>query len=254
MMKKEKIIVELRKLEKEHNIKIILAVESGSREWGFASEDSDYDVRCVHVSKSTKYLDLSPPDEQIEKMTWEIDIVSWDIRKFLRLFIKSNPSVSEWLCSETIYRDCSSDSNLSQHKLRILFQSLCNFTSLQKHYISLARQNYSKYIDKATKVQLKKYVYILRGLGCVEYIKKEKTLPPLDWKKSSKYLPINIRKKFESLVEMKKKSEETLGHRDEEIDRWIEDKLNQKVIEFKSKEIDEKTINSLIYEAIGGTK
>lgn len=41
---KEKIQEQLRRIEEAENIKILLAVESGSRAWGFASPDSDYDV------------------------------------------------------------------------------------------------------------------------------------------------------------------------------------------------------------------
>ena len=36
-------------IEKEHNIKVLLAVESGSRAWGFESKNSDWDVRLIYV-------------------------------------------------------------------------------------------------------------------------------------------------------------------------------------------------------------
>ena len=39
----------LKEIEKKENVRIIMAVESGSRAWGFASPDSDYDVRFVYV-------------------------------------------------------------------------------------------------------------------------------------------------------------------------------------------------------------
>jgi predicted nucleotidyltransferase len=45
-MKKE-ILVKIKQFEKKNKVRILLAVESGSREWGFASEDSDYDIRCI---------------------------------------------------------------------------------------------------------------------------------------------------------------------------------------------------------------
>ena len=46
----EKLIREkLRKIERQENCCILLAVESGSRAWGFASPDSDYDVRFIYV-------------------------------------------------------------------------------------------------------------------------------------------------------------------------------------------------------------
>lgn len=43
------IIKELRRIEREYDVKILLAVESGSRAWGFASPDSDFDVRFIYV-------------------------------------------------------------------------------------------------------------------------------------------------------------------------------------------------------------
>ena len=46
---RKKIKEQLRRIEDAENIKILLAVESGSRALGFASPDSDYDVRFVYI-------------------------------------------------------------------------------------------------------------------------------------------------------------------------------------------------------------
>jgi predicted nucleotidyltransferase len=40
----------LKEIEEKENIKILHCVESGSRAWGFASPDSDYDVRFIYGS------------------------------------------------------------------------------------------------------------------------------------------------------------------------------------------------------------
>lgn len=42
-----RVVQELLRIERQNNVRILLAVESGSRAWGFASRDSDYDVRFV---------------------------------------------------------------------------------------------------------------------------------------------------------------------------------------------------------------
>ena len=42
---KDTIQKELAQIEQTQNVRILLAVESGSRAWGFASPDSDYGVR-----------------------------------------------------------------------------------------------------------------------------------------------------------------------------------------------------------------
>ena len=90
---KKKIVALLKKLERKNKIKILFAVESGSREWGFASKDSDYDVRAVHFSPTERYLGLEKVPEQFELIKKNIDIVSWDIKKFASLFLKSNPTL-----------------------------------------------------------------------------------------------------------------------------------------------------------------
>ena len=55
---RKKIQTQLRRIEEEESIKILLAVESGSRAWGFASPDSDYDVRFIYIRRMEDYLKL----------------------------------------------------------------------------------------------------------------------------------------------------------------------------------------------------
>ena len=83
------ILRRIRAAEKEHNIKVLFAIESGSRAWGFASKNSDYDVRFIYVRKRDWYLSLDVEDKRdvIEyPIVDEIDINGWDIRKALKLF------------------------------------------------------------------------------------------------------------------------------------------------------------------------
>ena len=55
----------LHEIEKRENCRILLAVESGSRAWGFASPDSDYDVRFIYVRDRESYLKLNRPRDVI---------------------------------------------------------------------------------------------------------------------------------------------------------------------------------------------
>ena len=41
----------LAQVEAERNVRVLFACESGSRAWGFASRDSDYDVRFLYVHR-----------------------------------------------------------------------------------------------------------------------------------------------------------------------------------------------------------
>src|SRR6186997_1931414 len=104
----EKIETVLADIEREEWVRICLAVESGSRAWGFASTDSDYDVRFVYAHPRDWYLsiDLESRRDVIERpLTDEVDLAGWDVRKAMGLFAKSNPPLLEWLDSPIVYAD-----------------------------------------------------------------------------------------------------------------------------------------------------
>ena len=92
-------------IEERYKVKILLAVESGSRAWGFVSPDSDYDVRFIYVHQAEEYLRIDSVKDVIEWQLDEVlDINGWDIRKALLAFGKGNPNVMEWANSPIIYR------------------------------------------------------------------------------------------------------------------------------------------------------
>ena len=100
----------LEAVENEHGVRILYACESGSRGWGFASPDSDYDVRFIYVHPRDWYLSLKDGRDVIERDLEEtgagvLDINGWDLRKALRLFKSGNSTLSEWLSSPLVYRD-----------------------------------------------------------------------------------------------------------------------------------------------------
>lgn len=102
---REKIQEQLRRIEESENIKILLAVESGSRAWGFASPDSDYDVRFVYIRRPEDYLRLDVVRDVIELPIDDVlDINGWDLQKTLRLLHKSNPTLFEWFSSPIVYQ------------------------------------------------------------------------------------------------------------------------------------------------------
>ncbi len=96
----------LEKVERENHVRILLAVESGSRAWGFASPDSDWDVRFIYVHPVEWYLKVEPGRDVIEEMDNDgFDASGWELRKALQLFRKTNPSLLEWLRSPIKYMD-----------------------------------------------------------------------------------------------------------------------------------------------------
>jgi predicted nucleotidyltransferase len=98
----------IERAEAEHGVRVLLAVESGSRAWGFESPNSDYDARFIYVHRQDWYLSVGL-EEQRDVIEYEIiddiDLNGWDLRKALRLFWKSNPAFVEWIQSSIIYRN-----------------------------------------------------------------------------------------------------------------------------------------------------
>ena len=93
---------ELNKIEREFNVKILYAVESGSRGWGFANEDSDYDVRFIYMRPISNYLSIDRKRDVIDihdlgrrEYDYDLDLSGWDITKTLSLHRKSNPALRE---------------------------------------------------------------------------------------------------------------------------------------------------------------
>ena len=92
-------------VEAGDGVRLLMAVESGSRAWGFPSPDSDFDVRFLYVRPRDWYLSLVPGRDVIEQpIVDEIDLNGWDVRKALGLLLKSNAVVSEWMESPIRYR------------------------------------------------------------------------------------------------------------------------------------------------------
>ncbi len=99
----ERIKKELKRIETQNDIKILLAIESGSCAWGFTSTDSDWDVRYIYFHHLNWYLKIdNQVDYQEEILENDIDLAGWELKKALRLFRKSNPTILEWLNSPFI--------------------------------------------------------------------------------------------------------------------------------------------------------
>ena len=102
-MQKE-ILKTLDQIEAQNNVKILYACESGSRAWGFPSPDSDYDVRYLYIRPVESYLKLFSERDVIEGPIDEVkDFVGWDLQKALKLLMKGNAPLIEWVRSPIVY-------------------------------------------------------------------------------------------------------------------------------------------------------
>lgn len=162
---REKIQTQLHRIEEEEHIKILLAVEAGSRAWGFASPDSDYDVRFIYIRRTEDYLRLNAVRDVIElPIDAVLDINGWDLQKTLRLLYKSNPTLFEWFPSPIVYQETE-----FADKFRDLMIHYFSSKKTLYHYISMAEGNYREYL-KGDPVRAKKYFYVLRSLTNREII------------------------------------------------------------------------------------
>jgi uncharacterized protein len=174
---KEKILTEIKKIEEQFDVKICLAVESGSRAWGFPSKDSDYDVRFIYVHKKDWYLSIDQKRDVIElPINNLLDINGWELRKALKLFRKSNPPLMEWLHSGIVYYQAFSLTD----KLKAIQNQVFLPQSALYHYLNMAKGNFRDYL-RGDSVKIKKYFYVLRPVLACIWIERYNSVPPIEF-------------------------------------------------------------------------
>ena len=178
---REEIQRRIRRAEEEHDVKVVLAIESGSRAWGFESPNSDYDARFIYVHRRDWYLSVGLEEKRdvIEyPIVDDIDLNGWDLRKALRLFWKSNPAFVEWVQSPLVYADHGGFAE----RVRALMPAVYSCVSGMYHYRSMAKTNYRGYL-RGEEVPLKKYFYVLRPLLSVRWLERYGTAAPIEFAK-----------------------------------------------------------------------
>ncbi|MCR4839164.1 MAG: nucleotidyltransferase domain-containing protein [Eubacterium sp.] len=202
------IITEIREkldeIERKEGVRILHAVESGSRAWGFASPDSDYDVRFVYVRPKIDYLRL---DELRDVIEWQLDEVldinGWDLRKALCQFAKGNATLFEWSGSPIVYRTTEEWSRIKEISKQFFSEKAAVY-----HYYGTANSTLQGYLT-GERVRYKKYFYALRPLLAARYIEEYHVAPPVLFDDLLKMeLPENLRKALDELLEAKKRTTE----------------------------------------------
>ena len=171
----------IRAAEEEHGVRVLLAVESGSRAWGFESPNSDYDARFIYANSRDWYLSVGL-EEQRDVIEYpivdEIDLNGWDVRKALRLFWKSNPAFVEWIQSSYVYAEHTAFAG----EVRRLLPQVYDCEKGIHHYRSMAKTNFRGYL-KGDLVPLKKYFYVLRPLLSVRWLERYGVAAPIEFDK-----------------------------------------------------------------------
>jgi predicted nucleotidyltransferase len=171
----------LAEVEAAEGVVIVLAVESGSRAWGFASPDSDYDVRFIFVRPTRDYLSVRPVSRRdvLERPIRDaIDLNGWDLRKALGLLLKSNPALHEWVRSPFVYREHARIAA----GLRDLATTFWSSAAGSHHYLNMARRNVEAYLG-GSRVRYKKYFYVLRPLLAARWIEQGRGPVPLEFER-----------------------------------------------------------------------
>lgn len=222
----QKILRKLHEIEKTENVRILLAIESGSRAWGFASTDSDYDVRFIYVRPQEEYLRLDPVRDVIElPLDPVFDINGWDLQKALRLMYKSNPTLFEWLASPIVYMETD-----FADKLRNRRNDYFSVKHSLYHYLSMATGNYREFLQKDM-VKAKKYFYVLRPILACRWILEKQTPPPMLFSELAKAeLPDKMKAEVEELLSLKMNAPEI--RKIPRIDS-INEYLEQSMVEIK---------------------
>jgi predicted nucleotidyltransferase len=162
-------------LERRHDVRVLFACESGSRGWGFASPDSDYDVRFVYVNRLSWHLTVDAGRDVIEQpISGELDVSGWDLRKTLQLLRDSNPTLLEWLRSPIVYRE---EAPWTARLRRLAEQGFSRVRGYH-HYVAMARKNLREHLY-ADVVRYKKYLYVLRPLLAARWIREGRGVPPM---------------------------------------------------------------------------
>lgn len=157
----------------EHGVRIPWAIESGSRAWGFPSPDSDYDCRFIFVRARQDYLSLWPERDVIETpLDKTFDVNGWDLAKTVKLLVRGNATVIEWLRSPIVY----TGEKAFREGLLELADDIVERGSIARHYLHVGRQ---QRIGEST---LKRFFYTLRPAAALRWLADhpQESVPPMD--------------------------------------------------------------------------
>jgi predicted nucleotidyltransferase len=153
---------------RDEHATILLAIESGSRAWGFPSPDSDYDCRFLFIRPQDHYLTPWLGRDVIETpLEGDLDINGWELGKALKLLLKGNAVVIEWLMSPIVYRG----NPLFHADLLALANEHADAHRVARHYLHLGERQRRTYFADGKAVKLKKIFYALRPAAALRWLR-----------------------------------------------------------------------------------
>lgn len=218
----EEIQAHLEEIERKSNIRIIFAIESGSRAWGFASPDSDYDVRFIYVKHPEAYFNLGKAEDTLEYYPApEMDMVGWDLGKYLKLIYKSNSVAFEWANSPIVYRKTDEWVQIAG-----LIEDYFNPKASIYHYYGEGAHIF-KANEKNSTISYKSYLYILRVILAARYIKRHSKVPPMPFVELVEdNLPSELKTSVTEILALKARiKEKDQEKRYTELDAFIREEL-----------------------------
>ncbi|WP_338764806.1 nucleotidyltransferase domain-containing protein [Nocardia vulneris] len=157
---------ELDRVAREYRVPVQLAIESGSRAWGFPSPDSDYDCRFVYVASLDTYLSPWRTRDVIETpLAGLLDVNGWDLAKALRLLVAGNAVLIEWLMSPIVYRGDPA----FRDELRALADEVADRSRVARHYLHLGSKQWELFDRNRS---LKKVFYSLRPAMALRWLRQ----------------------------------------------------------------------------------
>lgn len=203
---RELVLEKLAALEAERGIRVLMAIESGSRAWGIASPDSDFDVRFVFTHSVERYLSVRQPQDTINLPIDEqlLDLSGWELRKALNLIAKSNASPMEWTQSPIVYRQ---EEDFVE-ALSTLSGEYFQARATAHHYLGLTNKTWKSALQAET-FSIKKYFYALRPLFAAMWVVKYQQRPPLTFADLRQVVDdAGLQKEIDSLLAAKAEAKE----------------------------------------------
>ncbi|RZJ74364.1 MAG: nucleotidyltransferase domain-containing protein [Flavobacterium sp.] len=209
---RQDIIAKLSDVETQKQVKVVHAVESGSHAWGFASPDSDYDIRFIYKNPAEWYISLWEKPDVIEFMTKEdFDGSGWDLAKALKLLSKSNAPLIEWLFSPVVYQ---TNNQFLKQMQEFAIECFSPVATLH-HYLGTTK-NFLE-VCEAENVKLKSYFYALRTALAGRWIIENGTFPPVEFSELVLIAPKQVKDKAEELIAIKAIEIEKYMHPNEPV-------------------------------------